>query len=969
MNDTGWKQVVADWPWFHGEGSCPVQPNSEFMPPVRVLRKPYGCWDPIPLSDADPSGWPITEYEEALSLRPGLRHVAHYVFSRLIPLAHGKADPDFSDYKLRHNDAWPSELAEHPAALEQERFVLLLPLALSLSMDDKARVRWTLYGGSEQGPGRAFWKSFWFDAQNEWPARQGLEFFRRLLRCAYGERAGVENLHAAGFRILPLGDDLAFPWWREELPSWTRDFIWAERQPLGDVRYLLTFRPFRHLPRAVRRAYLEGKLHLLPFPGSLMFWGAKPYFKLQKQLPLALQVPLLHVVERHRGIHGMRLPQSGWLEAWNSKKHSRAQDRLHHGPILNTFRRTYRHDRIRRTEDDLVAAREAKLAHILFSTAPNDVGLYDKPMARNFQIWTEDFDLLLDGPRATPADIRLAAQRIAEGGLFGYRFLSPPMQAGRHQILWHRPLIAYHSQECVTLVDGPAGYLTAYDARDPELDRAVELWPRFLHREGHAANVEQFLESPEGSPHESLFNIRGVLESWEMLGKKPVSRSFARHLLSCPKTQTLAAWLKTLPDHAKDRQRGVEIAQELEEIIEPAPRSTAPRKKLPSLTYARTATRQFEVTYWEYIARLSAGEFTNKNNADCILDEATQKALKHHRRDLDPMGDYLLAYHAEQIARARMNQKALVGELPFTWRTDFTFPWMGGWQANQDGALYERNLIVVIPGKDRSRAVILADHYDTAYMADHYERSEGGTGARLAAAGADDNCSASAALMMATPVFLEMSKAGKLGCDVWLVHLTGEEYPAEGLGTCRLCQQLVEGTLRLRRLDGRWHDLSDVRIQGLYVMDMIAHNSNRGRDIFQISPGISRESLWLAYQAHLANEIWNSSVPGWNKKRKGAGRGKRSRNGRDVPGVSLHPELHGEVRLPFDPRSTLYNTDGQMYSDLGVPVVLFMENYDIDRKGYHDSADTMANINLDYGAGVAAIAIEATARAATATME
>jgi hypothetical protein len=46
-------------------------------------------------------------------------------------------------------------------------------------------------------------------------------------------------------------------------------------------------------------------------------------------------------------------------------------------------------------------------------------------------------------------------------------------------------------------------------------------------------------------------------------------------------------------------------------------------------------------------------------------------------------------------------------------------------------------------------------------------------------------------------------------------------------------------------------------------------------------------------------------------------------------------------------------------------VVLFMENYDINRSGYHDTHDTMANIDLDYGAAVAAIAIESVARAAT----
>ena len=41
-----------------------------------------------------------------------------------------------------------------------------------------------------------------------------------------------------------------------------------------------------------------------------------------------------------------------------------------------------------------------------------------------------------------------------------------------------------------------------------------------------------------------------------------------------------------------------------------------------------------------------------------------------------------------------------------------------------------------------------------------------------------------------------------------------------------------------------------------------------------------------------------------------------------------------------------------------------MENDDINRTGYHDTHDTMANIDLDYGAAVTAIAIESVARAA-----
>src|SRR5207244_80066 len=105
---------------------------------------------------------------------------------------------------------------------------------------------------------------------------------------------------------------------------------------------------------------------------------------------------------------------------------------------------------------------------------------------------------------------------------------------------------------------------------------------------------------------------------------------------------------------------------------------------------------------------------------------------------------------------------------------------------------------------------------------------------------ADDNCSATAALMLGAPAFLGLSKAGKLGCDVWLVHLTGEEFPAEGLGARQLCQCLVEGRLKIQ-VDDDWHDLSDVAVQGLAVLDMVAHNTNRGRDVFQIAPGTCRE--------------------------------------------------------------------------------------------------------------------------------
>ena len=79
-----------------------------------------------------------------------------------------------------------------------------------------------------------------------------------------------------------------------------------------------------------------------------------------------------------------------------------------------------------------------------------------------------------------------------------------------------------------------------------------------------------------------------------------------------------------------------------------------------------------------------------------------------------------------------------------------------------------------------------------------------------------------------------------------------------------------------------------------------------------------------------------------------------------IPDIARHPQLRGEIRLPGDMRSSLFNTDGQIFSDAGIPVVPFMENHDIN--------DNMSNIDLDYGAAVAAIAIESVARAVASPM-
>src|SRR4029078_6182443 len=104
-----------------------------------------------------------------------------------------------------------------------------------------------------------------------------------------------------------------------------------------------------------------------------------------------------------------------------------------------------------------------------------------------------------------------------------------------------------------------------------------------------------------------------------------------------------------------------------------------------------------------------------------------------------------------------------------------------------------------------------------------------------------------------------MIRRGELGCDVWLVHLTGEEFPSDCLGARAMTERIVNPDLKLRLQGGKLKDLSKTTVRGLYVSDMIAHNHDHEPDIFQISPGNDPAAMWLGYQDHRANETGNEA--------------------------------------------------------------------------------------------------------------
>jgi len=959
-NPIGWKKLMAGYPWFRCKGCYPITAYSEFMPPPRLGCKPYSKPDHRILSDEDPFGWNITELEEEYEIKPGIAHVGHQIMDNIAKLGKGIQEHYISGHggeNLKNNPYWPGDLSSAAGTLHHERFISLLPLMLSRTQDDKGRIIWSFFGNSIEDPERVFWKSFFSSPGVEMPAADAVTFFTDLLSEAYGEKiSGAEGLFNAGFRIMKSGT-LA-------LPSWTEKFVVKDDSVFSDLRYLLTFRPFSALPDIIKKNYLTGSLSLLPFPGSQVFWGMSGYNHLKTQLPIAGQIPLLNLVARNRGIGGLRVTQCGWFhEPHPGERNIVMNENLLH----STYHRTHRWQKLHRYQDELnEAGHKVGIVKVLFSTEPDAMGLYDKPLAANCQLWTDKFELLLDGPKAGRRKILEVEKILSRGGLFGYRFFFPPMRMGEYELYLHRPLVAYiplGSNDAVIKTDALYGYITGYHDDDKQMCSPVELWPRMQKRELYLSALKDFNTENDHYAHQTSLNIISLFETWEMNSRKSLKRTFAQNLLNIAKHKTLEHWLGELDIHAKEPAKAEAIRKNIEKIIEDKYDAGLP---VP-MTFSETSSRQFEENWWNDIRFLAQGEFINKDNADVMLDETTLSLVKRQQRDLESLGDYLLGRYRTLINKMGMGENALVGELPFKWHTLFDFMQYGGWLANQEGKTYERNLLVVIPGKNRKQAVVLGDHYDTAYMEDIYEKDRGGSGARMAARGADDNYSASSTLLQAAPIFLKLSKEGKLERDIWLIHLTGEEFPSDCMGARNLCQSLIEKNLVLKSDESTSHDLSETEIVGVYVMDMIGHNRDNDQDIFQISPGKSPESLFLAYQAHLANMLWNEHTHKWNRQpgRLNLGSGKRINASQEIPDIAKHLALKGEVRTQYNPSSSIFNTDGQIFSDTGVPVVLFMENYDISRTGYHDTKDTLENIDLDYGSAFAAIAIETVARIAS----
>lgn len=237
-----------------------------------------------------------------------------------------------------------------------------------------------------------------------------------------------------------------------------------------------------------------------------------------------------------------------------------------------------------------------------------------------------------------------------------------------------------------------------------------------------------------------------------------------------------------------------------------------------------------------------------------------------------------------------------------SWRQDFV--WRG---------MPQTQVIAEIPGTDSGlEPLLVADHVDTAFDEDLAAK-----GIYLAVPGAIDNATGTAAVLRTAEVLKDLQPRR----TIWLVHFTGEEFPADDLGARELVSRMLG-------------DRQD--IYGLVLVDMIGF-AGENQPQFQLSPGKD------AISVHMASVALDASA-------------------------DVSPQLRPLYRSRYDGRSYLYNTDGIIFAENGYPVVLFNEHLNyftrLLRAAYHDTGDTSDKVNFDYAAGITKVVVESVARLA-----
>lgn len=918
----GWNTVFDSKTAWVPPLSHPIEAYSEFMPAPSIGARPYPLLYETKASllqsqgyfpyynPQDPHYFFIPSFDEVTVIRPGLIYLMKHFLKDLSQLSKGET-PGGGKLKgipkslLENNPYFPDKLRG------EEAIVSILPITLSMTQNDQGQTPWTVFGGTMASYEEVFWKSLKSQSPREWLCK--------LIHSHYAPDTPCKDQRLLVYSNSP------------ELPAELTTFLGTDPRT---AKFLVTFQPFRSWPEIVKKRYRQKRLVVVPHPLSLIFQGSPIYRSIAERWPEAQEIPLLFEFSKSpRG--PLRVLNTGPL----------AKPR----PDSSNPRR-FRFQKV--TRENSVSTYD-----LLFNTSEILLGLYGKPLAKNSQLWKVtgySGELILNGPRATAADIETAKALLHSTPHRTYfRDYFPAIKTHGYELKWVRPVVSVWNPriEKVTIDSSLMGEMV-FTKDESQLRLEARLTPDL----GLSESLTRIQDSsPNTHSHTTRWNVKKLVLFSKLLGQKldkelvsslltpTPNRGYSEAAIASIQTDRFLKRLKVLSPAAAQQ-----VSSVVSEALETSP--------ISPLTFSDTVlpSSKFEKQYWNWIVDLTESRFVHKNNADCTSDNHCDK------NHLDGVLTFLEQTYSSMGLKTFRHS--------FEWKSDFDILWWGGKSQTHS------NLIVRIPGNRSDEVVILADHYDTAYMEDVYDGRLGKDlkEHRHAAQGADDNHSGTSALLEAARALQILSQTGKLKRDIWLIHLTGEEFPADCLGARALVQFLVEKKPILAHQP-------NPRVIGSFILDMIAHNTDRdglafgskAPSIYQIAPGEGERSAQLALTAFRVNQSWNASSSSWNTthaRKLGWERFRYARNAQhsfSPPIQGEFPVFRSEIRPNWHFASALYNTDAQIFSDAGIPVVLFMENYDINRKGYHDSEDTLENIDLDYGAGLSRIAIETVAQTAS----
>ena len=154
------------------------------------------------------------------------------IVARLAAPGRGEPAHGIAEHKLDGNPYGQMNCVQH-AALPSERYVVLLPLALLRTQDDKGAVRHGHYlGVASRGRRRPFGKVSYVSPREDTSSLRWTLY--ATIALAYGvPLESLGDLAAAGFCILPYRDLARLPRWpKERLPNWTAPYLWQQGKPL-----------------------------------------------------------------------------------------------------------------------------------------------------------------------------------------------------------------------------------------------------------------------------------------------------------------------------------------------------------------------------------------------------------------------------------------------------------------------------------------------------------------------------------------------------------------------------------------------------------------------------------------------------------------------------------------------------------------------------------------------------------------